>query len=46
MRRSVEHELDAKFSLGRHLTGEGQGRVAPTDRDERKKTELTGGTRP
>ena len=46
MRRSVEHEMDAKFSLGRHLTGEGRGRVAPTDRDARKKTKLRRGTRP
>ena len=46
MRRSVEHKLDAKFSLGRHLTGEGRGRVAPTDRDARKKTKLTRRTHP
>ena len=43
LRRSVEHELDAKFSLGRHLTGEGRGRVDPTDRGARKKTELMDG---
>ena len=46
MRRCVEHKLDAKFSLGRHLTSEGRGRVAPTDQGTRKKTELTGGIRP
>ena len=46
MRRSIEHEMDAKFSLGRHLTGERRGRVAPTGQDARKKTELTRGARP